>query len=98
MEAAKLRDAMIAAAILTHAIAAHMRFLASDLLEGRETGTRGYEIAAQYVRAQFESIGLETSSPPVDFRSAKLIEEQCAFVLDDEPLVLNKDVILRPTS
>ena len=73
-----------------------MRFLASDLLEGRETGTRGYEIAAQYVRAQFESMGLGTSYQPVDFRSAKLIEEQSAFVLDDEPLVLNKDVILRP--
>src|SRR2546425_1604 len=32
--------------IAPHAIAAHMRFLASDLLEGRETGTRGFDIAA----------------------------------------------------
>src|SRR6266513_6393882 len=95
-QAAKLRDAMFAAAILTHALAAHIRFLASDLLEGRETGTRGYEIAAQYVRSQFDSIGLETSFQPVDFRSAKLIQEQSSFVLDDEPLVMNKDVILRP--
>lgn len=87
---------MIVAAILTHAIAAHIRFLASDQLEGRETGTRGYEIAAQYVRAQFESIGLETSYQPVDFRSAKLIEEQSSFSLDDDLLVLNKDVLLRP--
>ena len=73
-----------------------MRFLASDLLEGREPGTRGYEIAAQYVRSQFESIGLETSYQPVDFRSAKLIEEQSSFVVDNQPLTLRKDVLLRP--
>jgi hypothetical protein len=87
---------MIAAAILTHAIAAHMRFLASDLLEGREPGTRGYEIAAQYVRAQFESIGLQTSYQPVDFRSAKLIDEQSSFAIDNQPMTLRKDVLLHP--
>ncbi|HLJ74045.1 MAG TPA: M28 family metallopeptidase [Thermoanaerobaculia bacterium] len=87
---------MIAAVILTHAIAAHMRFLSSDLLEGRETGSRGFEIAAQYVRAQFDSIGLETSYQPVNFRSAKLIEEQSSFWIDGEPLTLRKDVLLRP--
>ena len=39
--------------ISPNAIAAHMRFLSSDALEGRETGTRGFEVAAEYVRAQF---------------------------------------------
>ena len=73
-----------------------MRFLASDLLEGREPGTRGYEIAAQYVRAQFDSIGLETSYQPIDFRSAKLIEEQSSFAVDNQPLTLRKDVLLHP--
>src|SRR5256885_5853653 len=38
---------------------AHMDFLADDLLEGRGTGTRGQEIAARYVAAQFEALGLE---------------------------------------
>jgi hypothetical protein len=38
---------------------AHVEFLADDLLEGRETGTRGYDIAARYVASQFESFGLE---------------------------------------
>lgn len=87
---------MIVAAILTHAIAAHMTFLASDLLEGRETGSRGYEIAAQYVLAQFEAVGLETSYQSVSFRSAKLVEEQSSFWIDGEPLTLRKDVLLRP--
>jgi Peptidase family M28 len=41
------------------AFRANMRFLADDLLEGRGTGTRGQELAAKYVAAQFESFGLE---------------------------------------
>lgn len=43
------------------AIRAHMQFLASDLLEGREPGTRGYDVAAQYVAAVLESYGLEAA-------------------------------------
>src|SRR5215469_16368923 len=41
------------------ALRANMRFLADDLLEGRGTGTRGQELAAKYVAAQFEAFGLE---------------------------------------
>jgi hypothetical protein len=36
-----------------------VEFLASDLLEGRDTGTRGYELAAAYVVSQFRAIGLQ---------------------------------------
>ncbi len=46
-------------AIRPQAIRAHMRFLADDLLEGRKTATRGYDIAARYVAARFEELGLE---------------------------------------
>ena len=38
---------------------AHVTFLADDLLEGREAGTRGHEIAAKYIAAQFELFGLK---------------------------------------
>jgi len=34
------------------AIQAHIEFLADDALEGRGTGTRGYDLAAKYLRAQ----------------------------------------------
>ena len=44
--------------ITADAIRGHMRFLASDLLEGRATGTRGYAIAADYVAAQLEAAGI----------------------------------------
>ena len=47
------------AAIRPEAIRAHMSFLADDLLEGRRTATRGYDIAARYVAARFEELGLE---------------------------------------
>ncbi|MGQ3052514.1 MAG: M28 family metallopeptidase [Roseateles sp.] len=38
---------------------AHLRFLADPLLEGRETGTRGYDLAAAYVASQFAQLGLK---------------------------------------
>ena len=40
------------------AVRAHVEFLADDLLEGRKSGTRGYEMAARYVAAQLKSMGL----------------------------------------
>ncbi len=40
-------------------IAAHVRFLSSDLLEGRGTGARGGDIAAEYIAAQFALDGLQ---------------------------------------
>ena len=44
--------------IRPEAIRGAMRFLADDALEGRGTATRGYEIAAKFMAAQFESLGL----------------------------------------
>jgi hypothetical protein len=41
------------------AFRAHVAFLADDALEGREAGTRGYEIAARYVASEFEGLGLQ---------------------------------------
>jgi Zn-dependent M28 family amino/carboxypeptidase len=40
-------------------IAEHVRFLADDLLEGRGPGTRGGDIAAKYIAAQFALEGLK---------------------------------------
>jgi Zn-dependent M28 family amino/carboxypeptidase len=40
------------------AMRAHDKFLASDLLEGRGPGTRGDDLAMQYIAAQFEAYGL----------------------------------------
>jgi hypothetical protein len=37
---------------------AHVNFLADDLLEGREAGTRGYDLAALYIANQYRALGL----------------------------------------
>lgn len=38
---------------------AHIAFLADDLLEGRDTGSKGAKLAARYIAAQFEKLGLK---------------------------------------
>lgn len=75
-------------AIRPQAIRAHMRFLADDLLEGRRTATRGYDIAARYVAARFEELGLEPAGTaggyfqPVPMLQMATLAEECSMVLD----------------
>lgn len=75
------------ARIRPEAVRAHMRFLADDLLEGRGTGTRGYELAAKYVAARFEALGLAPSGTggsyfqPVPLLRISLVEPECSLAL-----------------
>src|SRR3954447_16871319 len=46
---------------------AHIKFLSDDLLEGRGTGARGGELAAKYIAAQFEALGLRGGAPQGSF-------------------------------
>ncbi|HYR27444.1 MAG TPA: M28 family peptidase, partial [Thermoanaerobaculia bacterium] len=57
---ALLAAAVTLSDITPQRLAAHVRFLASDSLEGREAGTRGQKLAAEYLAAQYEAIGLRT--------------------------------------
>jgi len=52
-------DTRAVRALRADAIWAPLRFLASDALEGRGTGARGGNIAAQYIASQFMLLGLE---------------------------------------
>jgi Zn-dependent M28 family amino/carboxypeptidase len=62
-----------------HRIGEHVRFLAHDLLEGRAPGTRGGDIAANYMAAQFALYGLKPAGDngsflqKVDFVGAKTL-------------------------
>lgn len=56
-----------AAGIRPDAIRTHVEFLADDLLEGRGAGSRGYDIAAAYVAAQFRLYGLEPAGDDGSF-------------------------------
>ncbi|MDX2037810.1 MAG: M28 family peptidase [Isosphaeraceae bacterium] len=49
----------------------HLSFLASDLLEGRDTPSRGLDIAAEYIAAQFRRAGLEPIGDSGYFQTAK---------------------------
>ncbi len=41
---------------------AHLKFLGGDICEGRAPGTRGGDLAAAYIAAQFEAVGLRPMS------------------------------------
>lgn len=45
--------------ITANSLRGHVSFLASDLLEGRDTPSRGLEIAGEYIASQFRRLGLE---------------------------------------
>ena len=51
--------ARVARALDANALRAHLEYLADDALEGRAPGTRGGELAAKYIAAQFRRLGLE---------------------------------------
>lgn len=49
----------------------HLSFIASDLLEGRATPSKGLDIAAEYIAAQFRRAGLEPAGDKGYFQSVK---------------------------
>ncbi len=57
----------VMAAINGNNIRTHVKFLSSDLLEGRGTGQRGGDVAAQYIATQFELYGLKPAGDTGSF-------------------------------
>jgi hypothetical protein len=55
---------------------AHMKFLASDELEGRDTGDPGMQIAARYLAVQAEALGLKALDEDKDYMQPYIIEEK----------------------
>ena len=47
----------------------HMQFLASDELEGRDTGEPGLQVAARYLAVQAEALGLQPLDADMDYYS-----------------------------
>lgn len=50
----------------------HLSFLSSDLLEGRATPSRGLDVAAEYIAAQFRRAGLEPAAGDNYFQVAQV--------------------------
>lgn len=78
-------------------IESHLAFLADDLLEGRDTGSRGHEIAARYIAQQFQALGLQGGAADGSFfqrvpmRKATLetTSPMLQFTLAGDTLALN---------
>lgn len=86
------------------AIKAHVQFLASDALRGREAGTRDFDVAAEYVAARMLAIGLRPGANGGWFRPVKLVTyrpaEKAVWTLrrrgKDVPLAFGKDFVNEP--
>ncbi len=57
-------------------IAAHIRFLSDDLLEGRAPASRGGDLAAGYVAAQFAAIGLQPGGDSGFYQQVPIVESR----------------------
>jgi Zn-dependent M28 family amino/carboxypeptidase len=51
----------------------NLSFVAAELLEGRDTPSRGLDIAATYIAAQFRAAGLEPAGDDGYFQTAKML-------------------------
>ena len=81
----------------------HIKFLADDKLEGRDTGSRGEREAQTYAVEQFKDAGAEPAGvngfyQPVKFVSRQIVEKDCSLALirdgKREPLTLGEDAII----
>jgi hypothetical protein len=62
--------AQIGERVTANALRADVSFLASDALEGRGTPSRGLDIAAEYIAAEFRRAGLEPAGDDGYFQTA----------------------------
>jgi aminopeptidase YwaD len=82
---------------------AHIQYLADDKLEGRRTGTRGEELAMEYISNQFKTIGLmakgtEYYSQNFPVNDGKQIDEITELIINGNKLEINKDYFPFPFS
>jgi len=85
------------------AVRSHIEFLADDLLEGRDAGTRGFDIAALYVATRFEALGLKQAVSnswyqPVTLTEAKLAEPTASVTIGGKAFPNMGDVIISPNA
>src|SRR5688572_29425215 len=82
-------------------IKADVLFLAYDLLVGRNSGERGYDLAARYVATEFLSLGLQPAVgggwyQQVPFQESTLTEGTARLTIGGKSFVSGGDIILGP--
>lgn len=93
-------------AINPNHIEADMHYLADDLLQGRQPGSRGFELASKYVESQFISMGLlpgvaaKTYVQPVSFVKGLVDETKSSLTLSSKgvstTLMYDVDFMVQP--
>jgi aminopeptidase YwaD len=82
----------------------HIVFLASDALEGRETGHPGEAKASEYIQAQFKAIGLQPKGldgsyeQPFKFMNRLMPTDNVALKVNGKALILGHDFQIFPQS
>jgi len=81
----------------------HITYLANDKLEGRRTGTKGEELAMQYISEQFRNIGLlpkgtEYYSQHFPVNDGKEMSAASLFSINGNELEPGKDYFIYPFS
>ncbi|GAB3035055.1 M20/M25/M40 family metallo-hydrolase [Spirosoma pulveris] len=83
-------------------VEAHMRFLASDELEGRRTGEQGNRVAARYIAEQFRQLGLKPAGnvagkpdyfQPISFERVKAASSG-TMLIGKDTLHLGKELVV----
>ena len=78
-------------------IKAHITYLADDKLEGRRAGTRGEQLASEYISAQFKAAGLQPKGDvnswlqAFDINDGKEVKPTSHFIINGHDLKLNRE-------
>lgn len=84
-------------------VRADVAFLADDLLEGRGTGTRGYDLAARFVAARFEALGFTPGGNKGWYQDIAFVTASAdpakpsAVTINGVRMVTGEHVIIGPT-
>lgn len=81
---------------LMYRLTQHVQYLASDSLEGRRTGTKGEQLAMQYIANQYTAMGIEPKGSngyiqEFEINEGKSVTEKTQLKVNGKNLLLNND-------
>jgi hypothetical protein len=99
--AASAQSAPTAGEFTPQAFRSHVAFLADDVLQGRNSGEQGYEVAARYVATRFEALGLQPAVKgnwyqQVPFVQASLVSPP-KMTIGARTFTHGQEIIVRPS-